>query len=265
MEDMTIREVTAALEQFAPLALQEGYDNSGLVVGDYDRRVRSALLCVDVTDSVLDEARELGAELVISHHPLIFHPLKRFNGRHYVERLVERALREGVALYACHTNLDSAPGGMSYRVAEMLGIGELSLLSRSRGADEPVGFGVVGSLPAPMAPEAFLRRTMERLSVRCVRHSDFCLPQVGRVALCTGSGASLIAAARERGAELYIAADFRYNDFMEGDGRMIVADIGHFESEYCAINLMFDIIRKKIPTFALHKSVNSRNPINYLV
>ena len=260
---MKIKDVTSVIESFAPLSWQESYDNAGLVVGREDDDVHAALLAVDVTEEVLDEAERLGCDLVITHHPIVFHPLKRFNSADAVQRCVERAIRRGIALYACHTNLDSAPGGMSWYLAGMLGIGDLRLLQPS--AEEGVGFGVVGELPEPVPTVEFLQRVRERLSVRVVRHSDIASETVRRVALCTGAGASLIGDARRAGAGLYITADLKYNDFMTPDKALTVADIGHFESEYCAIRLLFDILSKKLCTFAVRKSECSRNPVNYLV
>ena len=239
---MKIKEITDTIERFAPLAWQESYDNAGLVVGRPEDEVHRALVTVDVTDEVLDEAEREGCDLVIAHHPIVFHPLKRFNSADYVQRAVERAIRRGIALYACHTNLDSAPQGMSWRLAAMLGIGNLRVLEATNPADGRVGFGVVGELPAPMATVDFLRELQRRLRVRVVRHSDIAAERIRRVAVCTGAGASLIGAAREAGAELYVTADLKYNDFMTPDGKLTVADIGHFESEYCAIDILFDII-----------------------
>ena len=260
---MKIREITAAIEAFAPLAWQESYDNAGLVVGRPEDEVHRALLAVDVTEEVLDEAECEGCDLVITHHPIIFHPLKRFNSATYVERCVERAIRCGIALYACHTNLDSAPEGMSWRLAEQLGIGKLTLLESST-KGEGVGFGVVGELDEAMPTIEFLKRVKERLAVQVVRHSDLVAPTIRRVAVCTGAGASLIGEARRAGADLYLTADLKYNDFMTPDGALTVADIGHFESEYCAIEILFDILSKNLRTFAVLRSKASRNPINYL-
>lgn len=158
---MLIREVTDVIERFAPLAWQESYDNAGLIVGRPDDEVHRALLAVDVTDEVMAEAEREGCDMVITHHPIVFHALKRFNSADQVQRCVERAIRGGIALYACHTNLDSAPGGMSWRLAEMLGVGDLRVLQPAQ-ADEKVGFGVVGELPEPMATVEFMRR-MQRV------------------------------------------------------------------------------------------------------
>ena len=261
---MKIKDVTSVIETFAPLRWQESYDNAGLVVGREDDEVHAALLAVDVTEEVLDEAERLGCDLVITHHPIVFHPLKRLNEADYVQRCVARAVRRDIALYACHTNLDSAPGGMSWRLAEMLGVGNLRVLQPSETGDG-AGFGVVGELPEAVDTVEFMRIIQRRLEVSVVRYSDIATSGVRRVAVCTGAGASLIGEARRAGADIYITADMKYNDFMTPDKALTVADIGHFESEYCAIQLIFDILSKNLCTFAVRKSERSRNPVNYLV
>lgn len=260
---MKIKEITDAIETFAPLRWQESYDNAGLVVGRAEDKVHAALLAVDVTEEVLEEAERTGCDLVITHHPIVFHALKRFNSADPVQRCVERAIRRGIALYACHTNLDSAPGGMSWRLAAELGIGQLELLDPA--AEPGVGFGVVGELPVACDTLEFLRRVQRHLGVGAIRYSRVAAPTVRRIAVCTGAGASLIGRARSAGADLYLTADMKYNDFMTPDNALTVADIGHFESEYCAIQLLFDILSKKLCTFAVRKSECSCNPVNYLV
>lgn len=261
---MKISEITSIIERFAPLGWQESYDNAGLIVGRPDDEVHKALLAVDVTEEVLDEAEAEGCDIVLTHHPIVFHALKRFNSADPVQRCVERAIRSRIALYACHTNLDSAPGGMSWRLAEMLGVGELEVLQPSE-AGVGVGFGVVGELPEAVDTVEFMRFIQQRIGVKAIRHSDTATSAVRRVAVCTGAGASLIGDARRAGADIYITADLKYNDFMAPDKALTVADIGHFESEYCAIELLFDILSKNLCTFAVRKSERSRNPVNYLV
>lgn len=262
---MTIKEITDVIERVAPLGLQASYDNSGLIVGRPDEPVRQALIAVDVTDEVMDEAEREGCDLILTHHPLVFHPLKRFNSAGYVERCVERAIRTGTALYACHTNLDSACGGMSWRLARMLGIEGPEVLEAAADGSCCTGFGVVGTLPEPVPAVAFMRAMQRRLGLRVIRHSAIAPDVVRRVAVCTGAGGSLIGQARRAGADLYVTSDLRYNDFMEPDGALTVADIGHFESEYCAIDLLYDILSENLINFAVRKSESSRNPVHYLV
>ncbi len=258
-----VKDVAAVIETFAPLSLQEEYDNSGLNIGDYEAEVRGGLLCVDVTEDVIDEALSLDANLIISHHPLLFHPLRQVVDADFTQRIVRRALLAGISLYAVHTNLDSAIGGMSFRLGAMLGLTSMRVLSPHYVGAE-TGFGVVGDLLEAVPVSGFLQQV--KLALRCgtIRHSALCRERVQRVAVVTGAGASMIEEAVAADADIYLTADLRYNDFYLPDGRIIVADVGHFESEYCAIQLLRDIIMKKIATFALHESVRSVNPINFI-
>lgn len=261
---MKVKDIIDPIERFAPLSLQESYDNAGLVVGRPDDEVHGVLLAVDVTDEVMDEAERTGCDMIVTHHPVVFHALKRFNSEGYVQRTVERAIRSRIALYACHTNLDSAPHGMSWRLAEQLGIGNLRVLCPR--AEQPgAGFGAVGELPEEEPTLDFLRRVKKTLGCGALRMSRPATPSVRRVALCTGSGASLTEEAARSGAEVYLTADLKYNDFMIPDQRFTVVDVGHYESEYCAIDLLFDILSENLLTFAVRRSESSRNPITYLV
>ena len=260
---MKISEIASVIESFAPLSWQESYDNSGLVVGRPDDEVHSALLAVDVTDEVLDEAEREGCDMVITHHPIIFHALKKLNSADMTQRCVERAIRRGIALYACHTNLDAAPDGMSIRLAEMLGVVQPRILQPA--ADSGAGFGAVGDLPQPMEFADFMERIRSVTGARVLRHSAPVRPSVRRVAVCTGAGASLTAEAGRAGADVYVTSDLKYNDFMVPDGRFTVVDAGHFESEYCAIEILFDILSKNLRTFAVRRSECSCNPVHYFV
>ena len=185
---MKIRDVAAAIEEFAPLGLQESYDNAGLAVGRPDAEVHKALLAVDVTEEVIEEAAAEGCDIIITHHPVIFHPLKRLNSASYTERCVEQAVRRGIALYAAHTNLDSTPEGMSWRVGHMLGLESMRVLEPAA-AGGGAGFGVVGELPTEEPTEEFMRHVMRRFGVQALRHGDIVRPTVRRVAICTGAGA----------------------------------------------------------------------------
>ena len=260
---MKVRDITSAIESFAPLGLQESYDNSGLIVGRLDDEVHRVLLAVDVSEEVLQEAVDEGCDMIITHHPIIFHALKRFNSATYVERCVEEAIRRGIVLYAAHTILDSTPEGMSWRVAEMLGLQSVEVLQTTN--DSGAGFGVVGVLSESEDVEAFMRRVMQTFNVKVLRHSDIIKSQISKVAICTGAGGSLIDCAREAGADIYLTADLKYNDFMRHENSIILTDMGHFESEYCAIEILFDILSKKFPIFAACRSVRSRNPVNYMI
>ena len=261
---MKIKDVIAVLENAAPLALQESYDNSGLQVGDSNADINSVLLCVDVTENVVHEAVRLGAGLIVSHHPPLFHPLRHISCASYIERAVTLAIRNNIAIYSCHTNLDCAPNGMSFALGNILGLNNMSPLEPSPllvGA----GMGVLGHLDAELPLLDFLRNVKHILGLKCIRYSLTNKLTVQTVALCTGAGASLTARAKTLGADIYLSSDFKYNDFLDADNNIVIADVGHFESEYCAINLIYEIITKKITNFAVHKSEKSVNPVNYLV
>ena len=262
---MTIGDVARIIEDFAPLSLQESYDNSGLVVGRAGDELRGGiLLAVDVTEEVVDEAVALGCGMIVTHHPIIFHPLKRLNSASVVERCVERAIKNDIALYACHTNLDSVRGGMSWCVGGMLGLRDMEVLQPSgREYGGAAGFGVVGVLPEPVPVGEFMAEIRSVFGVEVIRHSAIVRDTVSKVALCTGAGASLMEEARASGCDIYITADLKYNDFFAPSGEFVVADIGHYESEFCAIRILFDVLSKKITNFALHKSAHSENPVHY--
>ena len=260
---MKISQIAAIIEEVAPLGVQEGFDNSGLLVGDPDAEVTSAMLCVDITPEIVAEAAAAGAGMIIAHHPVIFNPLKRLTGSSYVERAVAQAIKLGIALYAAHTNLDNVREGLSFHLAGLFGLKKVDFLAPS--AEKPgTGTGAVGELPSPVKVERFLREVKEKLGLEVVRYSIPASEKVQRVAICSGSGASFIPAARASGADIYLAGDFKYNDFLGADTAMTIADIGHFESEYCAKEVVYDIIKKKMPNFALLSSEREKNPVNYL-
>lgn len=261
---MKVRDITSVIEAYAPLSLQEDFDNSGLNVGNPESEVSGILLCVDVTEAVLDEAIALGANLIVSHHPLLFHPLRRVIGADASQRIVARCLISGISLYAAHTNLDNAPGGMNFRLGTILGLENMTFLRPRNSTVIPSGSGVVGDLPSPRPTLDLLREIKEQLRCGVIRYSAPCRPQVSRIAIVTGSGASFIEDAVAANADLYLSADFKYNDFYTPDNRIVAADLGHFASEYCAIELLHDVITKKIANFAVHRSGSSVDPVNYI-
>ncbi len=242
---MKIKEITDTIERFAPLTLQESYDNAGLIVGRPEDEVEAALVAVDVTDEVLDEAERTGCGLVITHHPLVFHALKRFNSNGCVQRCVERAIRRGIALYACHTNLDSAPGGMSWRLAAMLGVGGCGCCSPRRAPCRARGSAWWANCPRRwIRTHSCAVRWSARGRRSCATARS---PPNGCAAWrsARGAGASLAGEACRAGADIYVTSDLKYNDFMTPDGALTIADVGHFESEYCAIDILFDILSEK--------------------
>ncbi|MCC8088931.1 MAG: Nif3-like dinuclear metal center hexameric protein [Rikenellaceae bacterium] len=260
---MTIDDITKVIEDFAPLKLQESYDNAGLITGRPDSTAKGALFCVDVTEEVLEECISLGVNLIISHHPLIFHPLKKITGSNNVESLLIKAVKNDIALYSCHTNLDSTENGVSYRMAEMLGLRNISVLVPYQ-HNSKCGFGIIGDLEEETDSLNFLKFVKETFKSGTVRHSVIDREKISRVAVSSGSGGSFMENAIDAGADIFVTADLRYNTFLDAAGRIIVADIGHFESEYCTIEILYGIVKKNFPKFAAYKSVNSINPVIYL-
>ena len=260
---MKVKDIVAMLEAEVPLAWQESYDNAGLAVGSPEAEVERVLIALDATEEVVEEAISEGCQMVVTHHPIIFRPIKRLADENRQQRTIANAIRHGIALYAAHTNLDSAPHrGISHHLAALLGLNVVSLLEPS--GVEGVGIGVVGELPEAVPTEEFLVRIKDVLGVVALRHSTVRIDTVQRVAICSGSGGGLIEAAEKSGADLYLAADFKYHDFVDAD-RMVLVDAGHFESEICAIEILFDILSKKITTYALRKSACAENPVKYKI
>ena len=364
---MRIKEIVQTIENLAPVPLQEDFDNSGLQVGDINREATAALLSLDVTESVIDEAVSLGCNLIISHHPLAFKPFKSLTGRTYIERCMIKAIKHDIVIYAAHTNLDNASQGVNFKLAEMLGLQQLRILSPKKDSllklvtfvpeshveyvrnalfnagagnignydscsfnlhgegtfranesanpfvgnagklhsekevrietvlpgfkqadvlrallsvhpyEEPaydfyplkndwaqVGSGVVGVLPEPIPEQEFLYLLKDVFNLPTIRHTKLQNREIHDVALCGGAGAFLVPEAIAYGADAFITGEARYNDFYDVDSHLLLAVVGHYESEICTKEIFFDVISKKFPTFVVHKSAFDSNPVKYL-
>ena len=259
-----VRDIAKAIEEFAPLRLQEGYDNAGLQVGSPDSHVSAVLLCLDVTEDTLKEAKERSCNLIVSHHPLIFHGLKNLTGADSTQRIVMEALKEGIAIYSAHTNLDSASDGVSYEMAHDLNLRHLEVLVPSE-KDSSVGLGIIGEYESPVPQREFLRKVKETFSVKALRYSAQTQHLViKKVALCGGSGASFIREAIARGADAYISGDFKYHDYTSYGSELLIADIGHHESELCSRKILSRIIREAFPDCVTYFADSETNPIKIL-
>lgn len=362
----TVKDIIDLLEQVAPPALQESYDNAGIQVGEVSPAVTGVLLCLDVTEAIVDEAIALGANLIVSHHPLLFKGLKRITGNTYIERVVMKALRGGISIYAAHTNLDATLVNRYW--ARMLGLVDVEILQpatsmlvkmvvyvpcthteqlrqllceagagsignydccsyvmRGEGAFRPgeeahpycgeagvlhrepedrvevilpryklgrvlqtmlaahpyeepaydiipldnewhaAGSGVIGNLPQECDAMDFLLRVKQTMGCDSIRHTAQNHSKIKRVALCGGAGGFLADAACRGNAQLFITGEMGgYHHFHEYAGRLIVAEIGHYESEKHTKEIFYDVIRKKFSTFAIHLSKVETNPIKYL-
>ncbi|GEP96075.1 Nif3-like dinuclear metal center hexameric protein [Chitinophaga cymbidii] len=364
---MIIRDIIQILEAFAPPPYQESYDNAGLLFGNAGTEVKGVLLTLDATEAVLDEALEKGCNLVIAHHPIVFSGLKKINGNNYVERVAIKAIKNDIAVYAAHTNLDNVRGGVSAMMAAQLGLEQTKVLAPKRellcklftfapvadaeivraalfaaGAGhigkysecsfyhdgtgtfkgqadtdpyvgkpgerhlEPetkievifpayleaqvvrallqhhpyeevaydiiqleneyneVGSGLIGTLPEAMEEMDFLRMVKERFRTGCVRYTPLRGKPVKKVAVCGGAGSFLLKKARSAGADAYVSADFKYHEFFDAENQLIIADVGHFESEQFAVDLFYHILTENFRNFAPLKSTINTNPVNYL-
>ncbi len=360
-----IREIIDAIETFAPLSLQESYDNAGMQVGDVSLLATGALLCVDVTEAVVDEAIEKNINLIISHHPLLFKGLKRITGSTYIERIVMKAIRHNIAIYAAHTNLDAV--AVNHKWAQMLGLTDVEVLEPTTDAlyklityvpcayaeklrnaicdagaghigeydccsftsegvgrfragegtqpycgaigelhqepeqrievvlprykkskvvkallqahpyEEPAydlipianewaqnGMGVVGNLPQAVDAETFLLTIKQKMQCGSIRYTSCKGKSIRRVALCGGSGSFLIGNVIRANADIFVSGEIGYHSFFGYENRLILAEIGHYESEQHTKDIFCDVIRKKFPTFATYHTKVETNPIKYL-
>lgn len=260
---VTAADIASTIEKFAPLLLQESYDNAGMQVGNPEMPVSALLLCLDFTEDILQEAIGRGCNMIVSHHPLLFRGLKEITGSNDTQRIVIEAIRNGIALYSAHTNLDSAKNGVSYEMARMLGIHDIQVLCPNT-EDPDTGLGVIGNIP-PTPKIEFLRKVKETFNVKAVRYSDRTSKLVvKRVALCGGSGAELIGDALKMNADAIVTGDVKYHEMVNFGQNMLVADIGHFESELCAREIFFRIIRAEYPELPIYFAESEKNPISII-
>ena len=257
---MKLREVTAALEHLAPLRLQDEWDNSGLQVGFPEAEIDSVLVCLDVTEAIVDEAIAAKCNLIVSHHPLIFKALRQVSDATYQQRCVVKALAAGISIYSAHTSLDNAPGGVNHRIAALLGLEKLRWLSPRDGED--AGSGLVGELPASEPDAAFLARVQRTFGVQCLQHSALDGRQIRRVALCGGAGAFLLHDAVCAGADCFISGEFHYHDYFETQG-VLLAELGHYQSEQFTQDLLLEYLHKTCPGLTVRKTAINTNPICY--
>ena len=257
---MKAGEIVKVLEDFAPCSIQESWDNSGFIIGNEGAEVKSVLLALDCTPAVIEEAIESGADMIITHHPLIFSPLKRITGSGIVERMVERSIKNNLVIYSIHTNIDKVISGVSGLMADNLGLCNVRLLSKDE--TDTYGLGVIGEFKGRLDFPEVVSLVKEKFSVKNIRCSKPLDKKIKKVALCGGSGSSLISAAKDSGAQIFITGDLKYHNFLCEDGFMVM-DIGHFESETGVLELLRSILLKNLVTFAVRISENNNNLIYY--
>jgi dinuclear metal center YbgI/SA1388 family protein len=363
---MQIEKIIGVIEDFAPLELQESYDNCGLLVGKRGMDVKSVLLCLDVTEEVVDEAESKGAGMIISHHPVIFRGIRKITDSDLTGRIIMKAISRNIAIYSAHTNIDKVWGGVNSVITGKLGLKNTAVLSpegdvlrklvvfvpaghaenvreamfaagaghigeydkcsfnlegegsfRGSSSSEPysgkpgtlhfekevrvetiypswlekkiiknmidthpyeevaydiyslgnrwnrAGAGMTGNFDKPLEPGAFLKLLKNVFKGKVIRHTKIYEKPIERVAVCGGSGSSLINAARACGADAYVSGDFKYHDFFEAGPGLLIADIGHYESEQFTVEIFHDLLTKNFPNFAIYFSDVNTNPIYY--
>lgn len=364
---MKIKDITNYLESIAPLAYQESYDNSGLIVGNKNTEVKGVLVSLDSTEDIIDEAIENDCNLVVAHHPILFGGLKTITGKNYVERTVIKAIKNDIAIYAIHTNLDNVIEGVNGKISEKLGLtntkvlapkvgmlkkmityvpleakeqvlnalfeegagnignySECSFFSIGKGTylanekaipykgdtskrhqeveerveviypkniekrliqtleqthpyeevaydlitisntSNQIGAGIIGELKEEVDALTFLKALKTTMKTNCVRHTKTLGKKIKTVAVCGGAGSFLLRSAIMQKADIFITGDFKYHEFFDAENHLIIADIGHFESEQFTIELLVSILKEKFTTFAIRLTEKETNPIQYL-
>ena len=261
---MKISGIIQHLENLAPLEFQEEYDNSGLIVGDIDSECTGILIGLDCTEEGIQEAVDRKCNLFISHHPLIFRPVRTITPKKGTGRALIAAIRAGLTIYAVHTNLDNVLSGVNATIADRLNLINRKILLPREGLSS-IGSGLIGDLNPALPERQLLENLKKTFGIQVIRHSPLTGKSVSRVAVCGGSGSFLISNALQAGAGFFISADIMYHDFFGGEGEMVIADIGHFESEQFTVDLLHAVILEKFPNFAVLKSGTVTNPVNYYI
>lgn len=268
MRSVNIKEVIDALERFAPLPLQEDYDNAGLQVGLTEVEVSGALLCLDITEKIISEAIERKCNLIVAHHPLIFRKLAQVSDKDYVQRIVMQAIKHDITIVAMHTNLDAARGGVNYKMAEKLNLSEVRFFGKRKFVQDDNrsiegGEGVIGTLPEPMSAEAFIGKLKSTFQAACVQTNELLKRDIKTVALCGGSGAFLLQNAISEKADAFITGEMHYHDFFGQDQEIQLCAIGHYESEQYTSEILRNIIEKECKGVRCYITQRNTNPILY--
>lgn len=273
-KSVKIYQVVDALEHYAPLPLQEGYDNAGLQVGLTEAvEVSGALLCLDVTEAVVDEAIRKGCNLIVSHHPLIFRKLARISDENYVQRTVRKAIKNDITIVSMHTNMDAAKGGVNFKIAEKLGLRNLRFFGGEKEIDGVKGGeGVIGDITDEtdtlhadgIAADDLVLMLRERFQAECVQCNQLLRRPIRKVALCGGAGSFLLDAAIAAGADAFITGEMHYHEFFGHEQEIQICVIGHYQSEQFTSEIFRSIITEKCPGVKCEISEVNTNPIIYL-
>ena len=259
---MKIKEVLSALERFAPLPLQEDWDNAGLQIGLTEAEASGALLCLDVNEQIVDEAIAKGCNIIVSHHPLLFRGLKRISGDDYVQRVVIKAIKHDICIVSMHTNMDNARGGVNFKMAEKLGLANVGFFAEKPGAD--AGSGVVGELPEAVSAEDFVAAVKKAFGVECAMCNELLKRPVKTVAICGGAGDFLLPQAIALGADAFITGEMHYHVYFGHEQKIQICVIGHYQSEQYTSEIFKSIISEACEELPVYQAETSTNPIIYL-
>ena len=259
-----IKEVLSALERFAPLPLQESWDNAGLQVGLTETEVSGALLCLDVNEAIVDEAIQKGCNLVVSHHPLLFRGLKTISDLTDVQRTVRQAIQHNIAVISMHTNMDNARGGVNFRIAGKLGLQNVRFLSAKTVDGVEAGSGVMGAFVEPLAADDFVRQVKQTFEVECAMCNELLRRPIRTVAICGGAGDFLLDEALRAGADAFITGEMHYHQYFGYEQQIQICVIGHYQSEQFTTEVFQEILREACPSVKTVIATTNTNPILYL-
>lgn len=257
---MKVSELIAEIEAIAPLNLQEPWDNSGYQIGDPDSNIKGVLTALEVNDAVVKEAIDLECNLIICHHPIFFHPVRKIIPEYQHYQIIRKAIISGITIYAAHTNFDAACGGVNTSLAQKLSLVDVQPLTDHEGNY----IGVVGNLESPMDAELYLKHVKSLFGVYDVKYSTPPADTILRIAICGGAGGSFLKEVIEQKADAYLSADFKYHDFATAENKILITDIGHYESEIHTKELFYNIVNEKKSNFAVHMSNVNTNSVNHL-
>ncbi|MCC5946335.1 MAG: Nif3-like dinuclear metal center hexameric protein [Bernardetiaceae bacterium] len=265
---ISIQDICLFLEKLAPTHLQESYDNAGLIYGNPALEVKHILVSLDATEDIVFEAAREQANLVVSHHPIVFRGIKKFSYQDYVARSLIAAIKNEIGLYAIHTNLDNVSHGVNAKICERIGIQNPKILVPKvpLPTSENVGAGMVGQLASPMPVADFLAHLKASMKLPLIKHTRFKADdKIERVAVCGGAGSFLLADAMRAKADIFITADYKYHEFFDADDKIIIADIGHYESEIYTCELLAEQLQTAFPTIAVRIANTNTNPVRYFI
>ena len=254
----------SALEQFAPLPLQESWDNAGLQLGLTEAEVSGALLCLDVNEQIVDEAIRKGCNLIVSHHPLLFRGLKQISGTDYVQRCVIKAIKHDIVIVSMHTNMDNARNGVNWKIAEQLGMTDCRFFAQKTVDGIEAGSGVIGKLTPEMGAKAFIELVKKQFNVVCAQCNELLQRPVSRVAVCGGAGDFLVTDAIALGADAFITGEMHYHQYFGMEQQIQICVIGHYQSEQFTSEIFRDIIQKECPDVRTEIAETNTNPIIYI-